>query len=716
MQQNPINRLIGVAMLFFVIGQCEFGWGQSCGCNQACRCDLGPRHYTSLDTVYDSRKIPLIREPQIQRFGLTRSWFNRLSINAKTNEIKYTLLQDGTLFVISSDARLHAIDAETGTTLWVSELGPPNSICMAPAANSRMVAALGGNVLYVFNRFNGRLLWQNMISGVAGAGCALSEKHVYVPLASGRILAWPVEEAEKAVPTTALLEGSADPGIAANESGNENDVAIAELRLALKDIRNSLWESVPDTQEDSVQLKPPSFIPLECQSFGLSLIQPVVASQMLTQGKENEGLVWDELLAWPTVRGEIYFGVIGASVENTFALIYQVKVSPQAYSIGSSQLRMDWIAPRELSCQLTYSPPKTLPASEAYHFLDDPLDDALPEVTEAKPKQPSEEVAPPVSAPDDPKDDEDDFDIMEGTEDTEDVEDFFGKTRQNSAPRSALPKHAIAQNFDFDDEGDEEIDADADPESDFENEFENNEAVAAPIAQQDVAATPEVAEAETKESFELPSMVVGGSITGFIVAINDQTGEVLWKYVVGHPITQRMIVVKNHVYACAQSGGMYCLEALRGRELWFAPGIMQFIAESEDYIYCLNKTREIEILDRKTGKSITSFEAIPFDIYIDNAESDRIYLLTKTGLVQCLHETYLANPLKHRSSTFDLAADLQKLLDAEKAARQTGTVRPSTSPVSTTSDWDSDDETGWGETGDEGQGEETEDDFFDGDF
>lgn len=693
MQQYPISRLIRTALLCLVVcvavGQCEIGWGQNCGCSQACRCDLGARYYASFDTVYESRKIPLIREPQIQRFGLTRSWFNRLAISAKISEIKYIHLQDGTIFIVSSDARLHAVDAEKGSTLWVSELGPPDSICMAPAANSRMVAAVGGNVLYVFNRFSGRLLWQNVINGVAGAGCALSERHVYVPLASGRILAWPLEEVEQAKIDATTLGETSDIVKAISETQDENDIVLAELKSALKTIRDSLDEPTDVPDDDSIQLKEPSFIPLECQSYGLALIQPVVATQKLT--KTNDGYVWDEFLAWPTMRGEIYFGCIGSSVKNMFSLVYQVRVSPQAYSIGSSQLSMDWIAPRELSCQLAYSPPMKIKVSEAYEIsFDDenPLNGG-----------PTNGVRPEPAKPVETEENLQDAPIIPETEETS--EDDFGT--------------------DFDtDFGDSNEEANDDTqENPFEGISQDSPEQSSPVlAEQSSVADdqPSSSSGTGEETFDLPGMVIGGSVTGFVVAINDENGEVLWKYVAGHPIDQRMVVVKNHVYACAQGGGMYCLETLRGREIWFAPGIAQFIAESNDYIYCLNKAREIEILDRKTGKTITSFEVIPFDFYIDNPESDRIYLVTKTGLVQCLHEMYLSDPLKHRPSAMDLAAELQAVQEADVS--KPGDLKGGPQPGSDFSpdDWGGGEDFGGSEedSDKEEKEEDKEEDFFGG--
>jgi len=171
--------------------------------------------------------------------------------------------------------------------------------------------------------------------------------------------------------------------------------------------------------------------------------------------------------------------------------------------------------------------------------------------------------------------------------------------------------------------------------------------------------------------------------------------EVYWKFVASNPVVERVILVQNHVYACELHGGMYCLDAKSGDELWFAPGITQFIAESKEFIYATNFRREISILDpkgfeieEKTGRKIvrtlTTIPAVAFDFVLDNFETDRIYVGTASGLFQCLHEIYQSEPIKQRLNRIDLAEQLQAEIAAsseQRPKRQPVEARPAT-PVS----------------------------------
>ncbi len=596
-----MKNLFGTALFLVVLGQCAAVFGQS----------------TPPFSTVQTRKTPLLIEREVERFGLTRSWYNQISLNQKRNTVKHVLYQDGTIFIVSNDARLHAIDAETGGTLWVAELGDPGTICMAPAANSRMVAALGGVNLQVFDRKTGMKLWENDVSGIPGAGCALSERHIFIPLASGRILAWPLEEAKK---DQEILPQPDVPVPAPPK--DEHDQVIAEIHAKLDEIRESIRGPQPAAVEEPLRLLPPTFIPMECQSYGNALIQPIVA----------EETALDEYLVWPTLSGDVYFGCIGESVKNIFALLYRVRIAPQSFMLDANQsVSVDWVAPRTIVSQPVYSPRQVLKKDAGKEAETTPADSA------AKKASVRSRFASPQF------DDEEDI-FSSGPEEEEDI--FSGDSEETLPPTPPNGQTPPTQ----------PVPAQTIPGQDTESDL--------PL--------------ESDEDV-IPSMILVGNVAGFVVAINDQTGEVFWKYVTENPVIQRVVIIKDHVYACTQLGGMYCLDARNGQENWFATGIVQFIAESEGCVYGLNSRKEIAILERETGRVITTFPVMAFDFFLDNRETDRIYIGMKTGLIQCLHEVNQFQPLKHRENRIDLAAKIQ----AELAAAEQQQI-PKRQPAETT--------------------------------
>ncbi|MGL6226422.1 MAG: PQQ-binding-like beta-propeller repeat protein [Thermoguttaceae bacterium] len=161
---------------------------------------------------------------------------------------------------------------------------------------------------------------------------------------------------------------------------------------------------------------------------------------------------------------------------------------------------------------------------------------------------------------------------------------------------------------------------------------------------------------EYAEEKILSSMVFAGTIAGVVTAVDGGAGRSLWKYTASRPVVERVAAIKDRVYFCLQDGGMYCLDAETGRESWFRRGPVQFIAESNQYVYGKNRLNEMMILDRETGETKAIFSVQPYERCLFNIESDRIYLITADGLIQCLHERDLVQPLQYRPTSQEIAS------------------------------------------------------------
>ena len=233
--------------------------------------------------------VQIIPETAAARHGLTRSWFTQAQVDRTRGKIESLVLHDGTLFVQTDRAVLQAMDAETGRTLWVKEVGKRNFPSMRPAINGKMVAVINGSTLYILHRQTGRLLWQREIEGVPGAGPALSQQRVFVPMTDGLVLAYRLE----AIPDPAVELGLFNPE-------SEKDVKELEARH---------FENMRLQQD----FKPP----LACQSFGRAVVQPLVT-------RETNG---EEAVAWPTDRGYLFVGQISRQDEDYFEMMYKLETA-----------------------------------------------------------------------------------------------------------------------------------------------------------------------------------------------------------------------------------------------------------------------------------------------------------------------------------------------------------------------------------------------------
>ena len=401
----------------------------------------------------DSSK--LIARTTAARHGLARPWFAQVQLDRGRGRLTHVVLYDGTIYAQTNKAIVQAIDAETGETLWTRRVGRPQHPSLAPAVARDMLAVVNGSRLYVVNRYNGDMLYESKVKGAPGAGPAMSDKRVYVPMVQGMIMAYRLES---------LTDPQKELGFGKKwEEMNDEERAIAE-----EDRRENLrvgQEYIP---------------PLACQSLGRTSIQPLITEQ-------NED---EEYCIWPTDRGVINIGRVDRRAEKKLELRHQVSIDGGA------------------AARPTYRP-------------------ADPDVV-----------------------------------------------------------------------GDEGI-------------------------------------------------IYVASVDGFVHAIKEKSGESLWRFSTGESILEPALVVADRVYVATRIGGMFCIDAEQGQELWWAPGVCKFVSASKLRVYGADRSGRIIVLDAKTGARLDSLATQSLSIKIVNTQTDRIYVATDTGLIQCLHEVELTEPFSH---------------------------------------------------------------------
>jgi hypothetical protein len=98
------------------------------------------------------------------------------------------------------------------------------------------------------------------------------------------------------------------------------------------------------------------------------------------------------------------------------------------------------------------------------------------------------------------------------------------------------------------------------------------------------------------------------------------------------------VVIGGGVYLAPEDGGLFRLAVLDGRQEWFNPAPHRFLAASSTRIYTLDGFQRLVVLDAATGATVDQVE-MPSAIHgLINPQSDRIYLTSPDGMIQCLHE------------------------------------------------------------------------------
>jgi outer membrane protein assembly factor BamB len=136
----------------------------------------------------------LVSYDTITPAGLERSWFGQVQLDVTRDRVRSWRLFEDNLLALTNTGTLHSFNAETGETLWVTQVGVTDQAAVGPAASKTHVAVISGSVLHVFDRATGRQLWAQGVGGAPAAGPALSDDYVYVPLFNGRIEAYKLDD------------------------------------------------------------------------------------------------------------------------------------------------------------------------------------------------------------------------------------------------------------------------------------------------------------------------------------------------------------------------------------------------------------------------------------------------------------------------------------------------------------------------------------------
>ena len=150
-----------------------------------------------------------------------------------------------------------------------------------------------------------------------------------------------------------------------------------------------------------------------------------------------------------------------------------------------------------------------------------------------------------------------------------------------------------------------------------------------------------------------PNRILATSLDGDVYAADEFTGSLVWRFSTGEPIGHSPVGVNDDVYVITNNYNMFRLSAQSGgygpSPIWTAPRLRKFLAASKDRLYCLDYTGRLAILDRATGGRVATLPIGFLEIETLNHLTDRIFFVTRTGLVQCFHEAGLDYPVIHNA-------------------------------------------------------------------
>jgi outer membrane protein assembly factor BamB len=139
-----------------------------------------------------------------------------------------------------------------------------------------------------------------------------------------------------------------------------------------------------------------------------------------------------------------------------------------------------------------------------------------------------------------------------------------------------------------------------------------------------------------------------GSEDATLYALNMQTGKARWRFTAGTPIFRQPRVTEEDVYVVAERKGMTRVRRATGDGLWQNVAADRFLASNPKFVYGLDRSGRLLVIDRVRGRTLSSYDTSDFVFPVINEQTDRLYLAANNGLIVCLHDRDYPKPYRHR--------------------------------------------------------------------
>ena len=131
----------------------------------------------------------------------------------------------------------------------------------------------------------------------------------------------------------------------------------------------------------------------------------------------------------------------------------------------------------------------------------------------------------------------------------------------------------------------------------------------------------------------------------------------MWRSSIGEPIYREPILVDGNAYVVTRSYKLHQLDLSTGAEKWIVPNVERVISISDNRIYCVQVGGNLMVLDENQGTPLRTVPMQSVDFTFLNTMTDRMYIGTKDGLLQCVRELNQTFPVVHTKASESAVAD-----------------------------------------------------------
>jgi hypothetical protein len=132
---------------------------------------------------------------------------------------------------------------------------------------------------------------------------------------------------------------------------------------------------------------------------------------------------------------------------------------------------------------------------------------------------------------------------------------------------------------------------------------------------------------------------------GDVYALDDRNGSLIWRFSTGSDILHTPLAVDGTVFVSTRTQGLYALNGEDGRQLWRTMDMDRALAVNQDFVYGTSTGGQLVRVSRDTGEEQGRVYLPEMELAIANTQTDRLFVGSRSGLLQCMHDVSLAFPL-----------------------------------------------------------------------
>lgn len=148
-------------------------------------------------------------------------------------------------------------------------------------------------------------------------------------------------------------------------------------------------------------------------------------------------------------------------------------------------------------------------------------------------------------------------------------------------------------------------------------------------------------------SYVAPDKLIATSLDGYVYCVTEGGGNIVWRYSVAEPMHDSAILINDACFVHTKRDSLVCLDVAKGTLRWYRPQVRRILAATDQHVFCMDTRNSLVALDQKSGGQISRLALPNVDFVVENKQTDRVYVGTKKGLLQCVHHSHIEFPIPH---------------------------------------------------------------------